>query len=183
MIRHLTRASYTEMPWANGRGTTIEILREDSVAGLLWRFSMATVAEDGPFSQFPDIERNLTVIDGPGFDLFGGACLRADPLRPVAFPGDIAVSARNVTGISVDFNVMTHRSLPKPVVDVVQNTVITARPGATLCLFALGKSRYGPTDLARHDFLFTANSAAIIGSAALAIHLFETPAPVENRRS
>lgn len=183
MTRHLTRASYTEMPWANGRGTTIEILRKDSVAGLLWRFSMATVAEDGPFSQFPGIDRNLTVIDGSGFDLFGDLALRADYLHPVAFPGDIAVSARNVTGIAVDFNIMTHRSLPKPVVEVLQNTVITARPGATLCLFALGQSQYGPTDLARHDFLFAAHSSAISGSAVLAIHLFETPAFVENRYS
>ena len=183
MTRHLTRASYTEMPWANGRGTTIEVLRKDSVAGLLWRFSMATVAEDGPFSKFLDIERNLTVIDGPGFDLFGGIGFRADPFRPVAFPGDIAVSARNVTGIAVDFNVMTRRNLPKPVVEVLQNTVITRRPGSTLCLFALGQSRYGPTDLARHDFLFAAKSDAISGSAVLAIHLFETPEPVESRHS
>ena len=177
MAQHLNRSDYTEMPWANGFGTTVEILRKTAAdGGVLWRFSMATVAENGPFSQFPDIERNLTVIEGPGFDLVGAASFRADPLQPVAFPGDIALAAHNVTGRAVDFNVMTRRMLPRPKVEVMQNTAITALPGASVCIFALGPARYGDTALARHDFLVGANDASISGARVLAIHLFETPA-------
>lgn len=171
MMRHLTRANYTEMPWANGRGTTIEILRFDDSHGMIWRFSMATVAEDGPFSQFPGIERNLTVIDGPGFDLLGDMQLRADPFAPEAFPGDIPLAARNVTGVAVDFNVMTRRSLPRPHVEPVQSAPIQ-RAGATLCLFALEPAQYGNIALAHHDFIWNAPPATLTGRA-LAIHLYE----------
>lgn len=174
MTRHLTPADYIKMPWANGRGTTTEILRKTAPdGGILWRFSMATVSENGAFSCFPDIERNLTVIDGPGFDLVGNTQYHAALLQPVAFPGDIALAAQNVIGTAVDFNVMTHRSLPRPKVELAENVAISALPGAALCLLALGRSRYGETTLARHDFVWNAPNAALQGAAALVIHLFE----------
>ncbi|MDN5785638.1 HutD family protein [Pseudorhodobacter sp.] len=170
--RHLTRADYTEMPWANGRGTTVEILRQDGAQGFLWRFSMASVAENGPFSQFPGIDRNLTVIAGPGFDLLGEVHLHAAPLHPVAFPGDVAISAKNVTAPSIDFNVMTRRPLPLPVVQVLSNTAIAPMEGAILCLFSLGDVRVGPHTLGRHDMLFDAPQAHLSGDAVVAIQLF-----------
>ncbi|WP_211215440.1 HutD/Ves family protein [Pseudorhodobacter ferrugineus] len=175
----MTRADYTEMPWANGRGSTIEILRKATADGaFLWRFSMAKVSENGPFSQFPNIDRNLTVIDGPGFDLAGTTTFRADPLHPVAFPGDLPLSAANVTGVAVDFNVMTQRALPKPRVSLVQNQTVTTMQGATLCIFALAATRFGATSLNLHDFLYNTGSADITGGPALVIHLFETPQSV-----
>lgn len=173
MTRHLTRADYIEMPWANGRGTTIELLKATGPNDtLLWRFSMATVSEAGAFSMFPQIERNLTVIDGPGFDLVGAIRLRADPLQPVAFAGDEPVSAVDVASPSVDFNVMTHRSLRKPVVKVLTNISASAEPGALLCIFALDKLHYGETALAKHDLLFDAPQSSAIAGNALAIQLF-----------
>lgn len=175
MTQHLTRADYTEMPWANGRGTTIEILRQAAADGtFLWRFSMATVTENGPFSLFPNIDRNLTVIDGPGFDLTGAQTLRADPLRPVAFAGDQPLAAANVIGPAIDFNVMTQRRLPKPVVTVVQNETVTTLRGATLCIFALDDGQFGPHSLKARDFLYNAPAAQMTGGPALAIQLFET---------
>ncbi len=176
MTRHLTRKDYTEMPWINGRGLTIEIMRKSAPGdGFLWRFSMATVTEDGAFSLLPGIERNLTVIDGPGFDLIGAASFRAEALMPVAFPGDIPLAAQNVTGKATDFNVMTMRTLQKPKVEVVANAPLAALPGATLCLFALGPAQFGPYSLAPNDFLFDAPDAAVTGAQVLAIHLFESP--------
>ncbi|QYK42255.1 MAG: HutD family protein [Paracoccaceae bacterium] len=110
MIRHLTQADYRRQPWANGRGETVEIARADDTVGLLWRLSVATVAEDGAFSLFPGIDRNLTVIEGPGFDLAGpGLRMRADLLVPVAFAGDIPLAAERVAAPSRDFNVMVAR--------------------------------------------------------------------------
>ena len=94
MSRHLTPAKYTPMPWANGRGTTIEMLRENGPDGALrLRLSMASVVEDGPFSSFPGVERSLTVISGPGFDLVGDSRFSALPMVPVAFPGDVPLAA------------------------------------------------------------------------------------------
>jgi environmental stress-induced protein Ves len=104
------------MPWANGRGTTAELLREDGPEGLQFRLSMASVVGDGPFSMLPGIERTLTVISGPGFRLAGkGLSLICAPLVPVSFPGDLAMQAEGTGGLpSVDFNVMTARALPRP---------------------------------------------------------------------
>jgi uncharacterized protein len=110
MIRHLTQADYRAQPWANGRGETLELCRRDSTRGMLWRLSVAMVAEDGPFSRLDGIERVLTVIDGPGFDLVGdGMRLRADPMRPLAFAGEAALAAKGVSAPSRDFNLMVAR--------------------------------------------------------------------------
>ena len=117
-MRHLTPADWTVEPWKSGRGKTVELWRLDGPAGLLVRLSRASVVEDGPFSLFPGVERNLTVLWGPGFRLTGpGLSLRCEALVPVAFPGDVAVTATETNGQqSDDFNVMTARHLPRPAV-------------------------------------------------------------------
>jgi hypothetical protein len=85
----------------------VELARKGGSGGFLWRISVATVAEDGPFSRFPGIWRSLTVIEGPGFRIVGeDVNLRADLLQPVDFSGDATVAARGVSGVSRDFNVM-----------------------------------------------------------------------------
>jgi hypothetical protein len=133
MIRHLTAADFRQMPWANGKGVTIELARADGPTGLLWRLSRASVIENGPFSIFPEIERNLTILTGPGFDLTGeGIAINARPFAPVAFPGDVSVTATGVTAPSDDFNVMTARHLPHPQVQVVTTAQTLTPPANTL---------------------------------------------------
>ena len=152
---HLTAADYRVMPWANGRGQTVELLREDRDGALLWRLSMAAVTEEGPFSLFPGVERNLTVLDGPGFDLRGdGLRLRARPLIPISFPGDVAVAATNVTAPCEDFNVMTARQLRRPEVTVLRHRTALAL-GGRLALFALGPGVVNGRRLGRHDLIVT----------------------------
>jgi uncharacterized protein len=172
-MRHLTPADYRRMPWANGRGTTVEMLRQDGPDGLLYRLSMASVVEDGPFSLFPGVERNLTVISGPGFRLAGeGIALHCAALVPVAFPGDVAVRAVGTDGHpSDDFNVMTARHLPKPVVTVERaGAVLVAR--GTLCLFALGPILANGVAMDRHDLIITEGAATLSGSGpVLAVRL------------
>jgi uncharacterized protein len=106
---HLTAADYIRQPWKNGRGTTTELWRLERDGQLLVRLSRAAVVEDGPFSVFPGIERNLTVLSGPGFRLTGTEYdFRCEPLVPVAFPGDVALTATETQDMqSDDFNVMT----------------------------------------------------------------------------
>lgn len=164
-MKHLTLADYRVMPWANGRGQTVELIRVDGPTGMLWRLSMATVAEDGPFSIFPGIERNLTVISGPGFTLTGEAGdLPCRPLTPVAFPGDVAVTAAGTGGgPSEDFNVMTARALPRPEV-TVEGDGADLPPGGTLCLFALGPATVNGRAVGRHDLILTDGSAQIAGT-------------------
>ena len=166
---HLTPADYLRMPWANGRGTTVEMMRVNRFdGGLLWRLSMASVVDDGPFSLFPGVDRNLTVISGPGFWLTGDAVsLDARLLVPVAFPGDIPLRAQGTGGVaSDDFNVMADRSLPKPDVTVLQAGVVPAG-GGTLCVFALGEAMADGRMLGQHDLIISKADLDITGGGPL----------------
>jgi environmental stress-induced protein Ves len=155
-MRHLTQADYTRQPWKNGKGVTVELARAMGEGVILWRLSMATVAEDGPFSLFPGVERNLTVISGPGFRLVGdGVALDCLPFQPIAFPGDVEVSATGTAqGASEDFNVMTARHLPRPTVQVSEGAVLFPA-GNLLALFALNACRANEKALARHDLILS----------------------------
>jgi len=170
---HLTPADYTRQPWKNGKGMTTELWRLERDGQLLVRLSRAAVVEDGPFSLFPGIARNLTVLTGPGFRLTGpGLNLRCDPLVPVAFPGDVEVMASETGGQqSDDFNVMTARSLPKPAVTVAQNDELPA--GGLLALYALGPCRVNRHDMARDDLILTDAAVTLDGDGpALVVRLY-----------
>lgn len=172
MIQHLTPADYTAMPWANGRGTTIEMLRETGVDdGLLLRLSMASVVEDGPFSNFPGVERNLTVIAGPGFDLVGKGRITAALLMPVAFPGDVPIAAVGVTAPSDDFNVMTARALPLPEVRGVHSGEVVAPKGGRLAIFALGVGTVAGLSVGKHDLIITTEKTRLGGGPFIVVQL------------
>ena len=169
---HLTAADYVRQPWKNGRGTTTELWRLERDGQLLVRLSRAAVVEDGPFSVFPGIERNLTVLSGPGFRLTGGGLdFRCEPLVPVAFPGDVTLIATETLGMqSDDFNVMTSQRLPLPEVTVTQNDHLPV--GGLLALYALGPCLANGTPLARDDLLMTAKETRLEGDwPAIAVRL------------
>ncbi len=155
-MKLLTPADYIRQPWKNGKGETVELSRADRGGAMLWRLSMATVAEDGPFSLFSGIDRNLTVLDGPGFRLLGeGIDLPCLPLSPVAFAGDVAVRATQTGGqVSTDFNVMTARGLLLAQVDV--RTVPGNLAAADMtAVFALGQAVVNGQHMTRQDLILT----------------------------
>lgn len=171
-MTHLTPADYVAMPWANGRGTTIELLRETGPdGGLLLRLSKASVIEDGAFSNFPGIERNLTVISGPGFDLLGESRIAASPLVPVAFPGDVPMVAVGVTAPSDDFNVMTARVLPLPIVRVTTGSDEAAAAQGRLALFALEAGSVSNRAVGKHDLIVTDEKARLAGGPFIVVQL------------
>ena len=172
MIRLLTPADYVAMPWANGRGTTTELLRETGPdGGLLLRLSMASVVEDGPFSIFPGVERNLTVISGPGFDLLGDVRITAAPLVPVAFPGDVRMAAAGVTAPSDDFNVMTARAQPLPDVRVEIDAEIFPPQAGRLAIFALYTGSVSGHAAGKHDLIITNEKARLEGGPFIVVAL------------
>jgi hypothetical protein len=162
-LHHLTPADYSRQPWKNGRGVTTELWRLEQDGQLLVRLSRAAVVEDGPFSVFPGIARNLTVLSGPGFRLTGGGLdFRCEPLVPVAFPGDVALLARETLGMqSDDFNVMTATALPKPLVFPAQNDSLPA--GGILALYALGPGLVNGRVVARDDLVLTEGPVTLQG--------------------
>ncbi|WP_338845095.1 HutD family protein [Massilia sp. W12] len=106
-------ADYQDMPWKNGGGSTAQILIHPKDAGIddfIWRISLATIAEDGPFSSFPGIARSLALVAGAGVDLHFSTrrvCLRPDGERLISFDGADSVHATLADGVTRDFNVMT----------------------------------------------------------------------------
>lgn len=171
-MQHLTARDYKTMPWANGRGQTVELIRVDAPDGrLLWRLSMAMVTENGPFSVFPGINRNLTVIDGPGFDLVSADNrIRADPLQPVAFCGETPIVADNVIAPCADFNVMTAAALPRPLVQVISQGQSVWMPGQ-IYLFALKPGLFAGRIIATHDLLIGISVGVLQDGLAIVVGL------------
>lgn len=165
-VRRRGPADYVTMPWANGRGTTLELVREDlpegtgGAAPFLWRLSMADVVEDGDFSPLAGVDRILTLVEGPGFDLDFGPHGRAplEPFVPVAFSGDWSTRAENVRGASRDLNLMVARGHAAATVTVHHAGRFAAGPADRLvCLALAGRWRAevagGAHDLAPGEFL------------------------------
>lgn len=111
--------------WKNGAGFTTEIARSGDAGtdAFRWRVSIAEIENDGPFSVFPGIERDLLLLEGNGIELDIG---NAPPLRllhrfeHVSFAGEENVHCRLLAGPTRDFNVMARR-------DAVRAEVV-ARP-------------------------------------------------------
>lgn len=105
-------AGLSPVPWKNGGGSTIEIAIGPPDAGFDdfdWRVSLATISEDGAFSQFPGVDRTLALVDGHGLTLQidGEPTLISDAEPVIAFDGASEVSARLNRGPTLDFNVMS----------------------------------------------------------------------------
>ena len=130
--RILRSSDYQRMPWKNGGGTTTEICKAASPAGeMLWRLSIADVASDGPFSEFPGIDRWIMVVSGKGMELTieGLGAKRLDrPFEPLFFPGDAKTDCRLIDGSIRDFNFMIARSFGEGTLQVLQLTAGMAAP-------------------------------------------------------
>jgi environmental stress-induced protein Ves len=105
-------AGLNPVPWKNGGGSTTQIAVFPPDAGFEdfdWRVSLATIAEDGAFSEFPGVERTLALVDGHGMTLeIDGEPMLMSKADPVAvFDGESRVAAKLNRGASTDLNVMT----------------------------------------------------------------------------
>ncbi|MBY3188945.1 HutD/Ves family protein [Rhizobium laguerreae] len=141
-MRILRAGDHKRMPWKNGNGETVEIAvfpPGASINDFDWRISMATVAEDGPFSIFPGIDRTLAILDGNGMvlDVAGSTpVLLTTTTDPLSFPADIPVAARLEDGVITDLNVMTRRDgLAHTLIRVDVDGGNTVRLSPSTCLF------------------------------------------------
>jgi environmental stress-induced protein Ves len=112
--RILRAITYQRMPWKNGGGTTTEIFKSAAADGQVhWRLSIAAVASDGPFSEFPGIDRWIMMIEGKGMELSIsglGARRIEKPFEPLAFSGDAKTDCKLIDGPIRDFNLMVARN-------------------------------------------------------------------------
>ncbi|MBQ0935948.1 HutD/Ves family protein [Ideonella paludis] len=102
--------------WRNGGGQTRELLAWPEAVDWRLRISVADVAQEGPFSLYPGVQRHLAVWQGAGLALHreeGGAePITLTPSSPAwAFEGEWRISASLLDGPVRDLNLMC-RGLP-----------------------------------------------------------------------
>ncbi|AVF34556.1 HutD/Ves family protein [Rahnella sikkimica] len=135
--QHFSFDSLPVSPWRNGGGETREILSwPPGKTDFDWRASIATIAQDGPFSAFPGIDRSITLLSG------GGVHLLAEPEidhhlseagKPFAFSGDIALNATLTGGTTTDFNIMTRRNgCSAQVISTAKSLCVSLNDGGVL---------------------------------------------------
>lgn len=115
-MRILRAAERFPSPWKNGGGITFEVAsypQESTIEDFGWRISMAEVHDAGPFSEFPNVDRQLAVLDGHlMLEVQGRRIMELRPNSPVVrFPGDLAARAYLPFGPVSDLNVMTRRGV------------------------------------------------------------------------
>ena len=111
MLRAAERAAVL---WKNGGGLTREVAvypHGTDLASFDWRVSLAEVHHGGPFSIFPQVDRQMAVIAGKlELSITGRSPLTLSPeSEPCQFAGDAAVYAAPLQGPVTDLNVMTRR--------------------------------------------------------------------------
>jgi environmental stress-induced protein Ves len=114
VLQRFTFDNLPVTPWRNGGGETREIVSWPAgEAAFAWRASIATIANDGPFSRFEGVDRSITLLSGAGVQLSlegGNEHRLSRPGEPFAFAGETPVCARLINGTTTDFNVMTCRA-------------------------------------------------------------------------
>ncbi len=111
-MRIIPKSEYRVTPWKNGGGTTAEIFVSPERGGRFdWRVSIATVATNGPFSNFMGYERHIMVLAGDGMllEIDENTKQRLEPMAPFSFSGDSNTYGHLITGPVSDFNLIVRR--------------------------------------------------------------------------
>jgi environmental stress-induced protein Ves len=71
MLKIIPATDFKQVPWKNGKGVTTELAINDggTLTDFIWRLSIASVVENGVFSNFSGYQRNLVLIEGQGIML------------------------------------------------------------------------------------------------------------------
>lgn len=112
MIEIISPNQFRTIPWKNGKGKTTElaISKNGNMEDFDWRLSIASVIEDGPFSDFSGYDRNLILLDGKGIKLTHSEQhidVLEDHLSLSSFNGCRNTIGELVDGPILDFNLMT----------------------------------------------------------------------------
>lgn len=105
---------FKTIPWKNGLGHTTELAINEggSLDNFDWRLSIASVVNDGDFSNFAGYQRNLVLIEGKGLilDHRNGDIDNLSQLLDIAhFDGGCKTHGKLVNGGIKDFNIMTNQ--------------------------------------------------------------------------
>ena len=169
--RVVRRDEVEPQAWANGGGTTRELLRAEDGS---WRVSLADIERDGPFSSFPGRRRLLTVVDGTVLTLVvDGVGQVVEPRRPFAFDGDSEVIASVPEGPVRALNVIVDPAVVTPFVTVLELGRSSALPiaGDQAVLVLQGRAQVEGVEASPYDLI--AGPADVSGRCTLAVITLE----------
>lgn len=114
MLTILSPEAFKTIPWKNGLGHTTELAINNggNLDDFDWRLSIASVVNDGEFSNFSGYQRNLVLIEGSGLilDHGNGDIDKLTNLLDIAhFDGGNKTYGSLVNGAIKDFNVITNQ--------------------------------------------------------------------------
>jgi environmental stress-induced protein Ves len=139
---------------------------EASGVGFDWRLSVAEVAQGGPFSSFPGVDRILVLLSGTGMDLDveGEPVELRPPFGAHAFPGEAAVVASLVDGPTTDLNVMCRRGAWSATAELVEGAGALGIPTGAVALVHVVE---GEITLESGEVLGVGDTAECHGPAAV----------------
>jgi environmental stress-induced protein Ves len=128
MIKIIPSSSYKTLPWKNGKGQTIELAINENATleNFDWRLSIASVTENGLFSNFSGYLRNLVLIDGHSIHLKhnGDYTDKLTELLDFAtFDGGYTTQGLLTQGSIKDFNIITSSSKCHTIVETYPTTL------------------------------------------------------------
>ena len=133
-------------PWKNGGGSTRELVSWPPGAGtqaFAWRVSVARIAAPGPFSVFPEVDRQIMLLDGDGVTLYGEQSELCHTLQqrwqPWSFAGELPLDCCLIGGPSTDFNLMVRRGQCHGGMQVVRDACTVGTTGAGLAMVLQGQ--------------------------------------------
>jgi environmental stress-induced protein Ves len=138
MISVLSPEQFNTIPWKNGKGETIELAINEggTLDDFIWRLSMASVVEDGVFSDFSGYQRNLILIEGYGINLQHDDS-KIDKLTRILdianFDGGCRTVGNLPAGEITDFNVISHKEKCSVVVETFKEQQTLELKTANLC--------------------------------------------------
>jgi environmental stress-induced protein Ves len=107
--RLIRRADLAMTKWRNGAGR-----KSDIATGPGWLVGFAFLDQDAPFSEYPGVDRTITLVEGPGFVLDFAAAAPAlvvsAPFEPRPFDGEMPTQCRIAGGACVVLNAVTERA-------------------------------------------------------------------------
>ena len=115
MLTILSPETFKTIPWKNGLGQTTELAINSggNLDNFNWRLSIASVVNDGDFSNFSGYQRNLVLIEGKGLilDHRNGDIDELTNLLDIShFDGGSKTHGSLVNGGIKDFNIMTKQN-------------------------------------------------------------------------
>lgn len=143
MFTIISPDQFKQIPWKNGKGTTTELAINDggTLDNFNWRLSIASVVENGEFSDFSGYWRNLILLSGEGIELThdtNKAKQLKTPLSVASFDGGSATSGKLVKNKISDFNLIHKIGCYKAIVTTyIETDKVTINSGDLCFVYAV----------------------------------------------